>query len=949
MDKKLILKGIDLIKGATIKGDHSNSLIYDAMPWQMVELKDKTKEWKQWNSDWFEWLGLGQVNEKYRRIIKNRMLASGILDMNDYKYGEQEYNYIQDVIKTEDTPLKKFYPLIPSFINVLRGESIKRDFRVYVTCTDRETENEKLAYKLEMVKTIVLQNALQKKQQSLEAMGLVPIPEEEIQQYPPEQQEQLMQMNQQYQQEMDTEQKLVEAEFKYKKYRHILEEYGQLVLNKDRDRFKMGELAHDAFIETLCNSEVAFHLEMLEDDYKPEFLDNAWTFSHQSPHIKYYSEGDYFGWFSYYSVGDIINKFGTKLSEEEYNTLQESVRNFADSDYAKVGIIPDQFRNFPGAYYDASKKYPNSFVDIGKYQHTQNNIIADLKTNSSLSSDQLSALYQNSKNFSSTTPKLFRVMRCYVKSQRKIGWLTKKDLSGLIIYQDWVDENFIVTEKPVYDTSLIKDKSEETLIYGEHIEWTWTNEWRHFVKININNEHPFWKQSYAGSFEPIYLDGERIKFSFSGRSDSPYDIFPPFEGVQYKMKGIRPVSPVELLTPFNILANIAFNRIPDIMFDDIGLALAINKNSIPTNHPGVEAGGDPLETAMENLRVNKVFEFNVDRNIIREQGNAVPLTPQILNLSRIQEGVTYLQLCLQLKEAAGEVIGISRQRLAQAKASETATQTQAGLSYSEVQTEDLFDRFYNRFMPLVYQKMIEAALYYSTISGKTKEFYQNDIQGNTVIDIENLDGMYRKYHIHVKSDIRTKELKQKLEQLFIQNNTTDTSMFDLAQGLIEDDPSIIIENLRKATIKKEEAADKAHQQQMELQQQSIDAAKENQLRIFEQEQKLQQMKNESNEQVALIRALGGVQTDNNKDGQIDAFQNLQLEIKNRALQLQNNMAESSLDFKKKQHEDLVNLKKDELNNKMTIEQKRLAVALANQNKYDDKPLNKEIAKKQGIK
>ena len=60
MDKKLILKGIDLIKGATIKGDHSNSLIYDAMPWQMVELKDKTKEWKQWNSDWFEWLGLGQ-------------------------------------------------------------------------------------------------------------------------------------------------------------------------------------------------------------------------------------------------------------------------------------------------------------------------------------------------------------------------------------------------------------------------------------------------------------------------------------------------------------------------------------------------------------------------------------------------------------------------------------------------------------------------------------------------------------------------------------------------------------------------------------------------------------------------------------------------------------------------------------------------------------------------
>ena len=45
-----------------------------------------------------------------------------------------------------------------------------------------------------------------------------------------------------------------------------------------------------------------------------------------------------------------------------------------------------------------------------------------------------------------------------------------------------------------------------------------------------------------------------------------------------------------------------------------------------------------------------------------------------------------------------------------------------------------------------------------------------------------------------------------------------------------------LQTFKVLNIKKEEAADKAHQQQMELQQQSIDAAKENQLRIFEQEQ-----------------------------------------------------------------------------------------------------------------
>ena len=949
MANDFVVKGREIIKGATINKNFNNNLLYDAMPWQMVNLEDKTSEWKEWNADYFEWIGLREVDNKYKRIIKNRMLASGILDMEDYTIGNEGQSYLNSLISKEETPLKKFYPLIPPFINVLHGEFIKRDIKVFVTCIDRETQDEKLQYKTDMLNKILIEAALKRKQQALAEMGIQPVNPEQLQEMTPEQQQQAQEINERYVQEMETERKIVETERKYKKYRHALEEFGQIVLNRDITRFSMEEKIVEAFIESICNAEVAFHLDMLEDDYVPEFIDNALTFSHKSDSVKYYSEGDYFGWFEYMSVGDIINRHGRRLKEEDFKVLQESVKNFADSNFSSVGLIPDQFRNQPGMYYDTSKPYPKGKTDLAKYQFLQNETISDILTNTTLSSDQLAYIYGNQSKTKSITPKLFRVMRCYFRSQRKIGWLIRKNKAGQITFQGWVDENYKVTEKPIYDFSLTKDKTEENLVYGEHIDWTWTNEWRHVIKINLNNDHPYWKKQEMGeNFKPIYIDGDPIQYNFTGKSASPFEVHPPFEGTQYKMKGVRPVSMVETLSGFQIWANIAFNKIPDIMFDDIGLALAINKATIPLNNPGMESAGDPLENSMENLRVNKVFDFTVDREIIREQGNAAPLVPQVLNLSRIQEGLQYKQLLSELKTEAGEVIGISRQRLAQAKASESATQTQAGINYSETQTEYFFDRFSNEFMPRIYQKMIEAAMYYASISGTARAAYQTSEEGNVLLELEDLQGTFRQYLVTCQYNSRIKEVQQKLETLFMNNNTTGTHMYDLALGVSESNPATIMENLRKSKAKMEQQQEEEAQRQQQMQQQAEEAATQRQRELFEHQENIQRMRDESQERQAMIRALGGLQSDNDKDGQLDAYENLQLHIQQMQNSIQNQMGQSTLDFKKKQHQDNMDYQNRALSVKESIEQKKLAAALANQNSKDDKALNKQIAKKQGV-
>ena len=55
-----------------------------------------------------------------------------------------------------------------------------------------------------------------------------------------------------------------------------------------------------------------------------------------------------------------------------------------------------------------------------------------------------------------------------------------------------------------------------------------------------------------------------------------------------------------------------------------------------------------------------------------------------------------------------------------------------------------------------------------------------------------------------------------------------------------------------------------------------------------------------------------------------------------------------LAFDKQKHKDNTNLAKDQLASKTAIEQKKLAVAIVNQNSKDDKKLNKKVAKSQGV-
>lgn len=930
---KFILQSKDLIKGYVTKGSFGNILL-DMSPWQMVSLDEKTEDWEQWNADWFEAIGLSQIKGQARKIIKNRRMAAGILDIEDYMPGSQDYGYITEVLMPDGNidALQMFYPLAPPILKVLLGEQLKRDNKVLVEAVDSQTQNEKLEYKQELVNNILLDKALKQKEKALQQMGLSPEDPN---------------TKQQFMEEMDSAKKLAEAQNKYKKYRHTAEKWGQHKLNEVIAKYRLEEVENEAFLESLINAKEFWHIDMHEKDFKVELLDNANCFYHTSPDVKYVSEGDYFGWFSYCSAGDIINSHGSELKEHHLEAIKDTMNKVVGADTAM--IVPDHWKDFPGAYYDTSKPFPQGATNIPLAQaNTDIALRREFGLPGPGNTDGYST--QDYVNMSTNktsligAPKMFRKMRVYWRSQRKIGWLTKIDREGNVLPGSWIDENFKVTVDPVYDNSVTNKNTKDNLIYGEHIDWTWVNEWRHIIKISTNGDHSYWRNHEYG-FEPIYLDGKPTKFQFKGQ-DNPFECYPPVEGCEFKQKGVKAVSLIDLLKPDQITYNICKNKVPQIMSRDIGIALLLNREIIPRDYFGQESNGDPIDAYLDSIQKNKIIDFTINSEHLRQGLQSTALKPEAVNLSLIGEAVTYMELSRFVKEDAMELVGITRQRLGQAKPGETATGINAGVNFSEAQTEPYFYQHNVDLMPRVYQRILEACQYYAVINGEDNASYVNSDEENEFQRIEGLNNLLRDFRIYCNNKPRQKEIKKKLQDLLIQDTTMGATILEKAKGLITDNSADFLEMLREAQIRKEELEQKATEAQERMQKEKIQAERDKLI----QEQGFEANQNEldriSAEKIASAQIDAKIQQDGAQPQDNSLLVNSQL--KQQQINSTNSNNQTKLDFDKKVHQDNMNLKEREITLKAAIEQKKLAASLANQTSKDDKALNDQIAKNQGI-
>ena len=905
-----VLNAMDLKSGQ--KAEH-NKLGTLTQPIQFLPRNKKDEEWAAWNMDWYEFEGVKQVKRNARRLLKNYKLAKGIIDKTDYIVEEDnEYADLVDQLTTEDeTALEiKFYPIIPNVINVLTGEFAKRYSKVTFRAVDDVSYNEMYEMKRSMIEETLFAEAELELANKLMAQGMDPQSEEMQQAL-----------------SRDTLKTLPEIEdFFRKDYRSLVEEWANHQLRVDVERFKMQELEERAFRDMLITDREFWHFKMNEDDYDIELWNPVLTFYHKSPDVRYISQGNYVGKFDMMSVADAIDKFGYLMTEDQMKDLENIYPSRAAA-YPIGGLQND------GSFYDATKSPEWNSIENGslgyrQFISTYGGPVGNGDTISDILSHSEDFLDQGNKN-------LLRVSTIYWKSQRRVGHLTKIFEDGRIM-QDIVDESFKVTEKPLYNTTIRKQKTKDTLIYGEHVDWIWINETWGGVKISPNNP-AYWGQKPNGAFDPIYLginqnEIGRLQFQFKG-DNTIYGCKLPVEGAVFSDRNTRSVSLVDLMKPYQIGYNIVNNQISDILVDELGTVIMLDQNAIPRHSLGEDWGKNNLAKAYVAMKDFQMLPLDTS---ITNTENALNFQHyQVLNLEQTNRLMGRTQLANYFKNQAFESIGINAQRLGGPVSQETATGVTASMNQSYAQTETYFIQHCDNLMPRVHQMRTDLAQYYHSTKPSVRLSYITSEDEKVNFEMNGTDLLLRDLNVFATTKTNHRQTLEQLKQLAMTNNTAGASIYDLGNVLKADNIAEVSHILKESEEKQRKIKDAEMQQMQQMKEAEIQARQQEAQMKMQFEAEENQKDRENRIVQAEIRSAGyGAMQDINQN-QVSDYQDALKDIRETdKYREQMNVKREDRLAKTAMHKDTLKLKKEELQTKREIADKQLQIARENKNKYD---------------
>jgi len=915
-----IYNALQLKAGAKVKRHTWNGL---TRPLQF--LSSKEKEDLNWSSeviDYYEAEGIKQIRKQARRLLKNYKLAQGIIDKTDYIPEESDCPDLVEYLTKDDSSDGaydlKFYPIIPNVINVLTGEFSKRNAKIIFRAVDDISFNEQLEEKRKMIEEVLLVKAYNKIMSKLVEMG-ADLSSEEAQQYLSE----------------ENLKTLPEIEhFFRKKYTSIVEQWATHQYNVDVERFRMNELEAVAFRDSLITDREFWHFKMLEDDYDIEVWNPVFTFFHKSPEVRYISQGDYVGKIDLMSVSDVIDNYGWMMTQEQLESL-EMIHPSKRFKYILPGVQND------GGFYDPSRSdaWNTEFPSLGMRQ---------FKTAlefSSLGDFDIDAIISGEQDlFDSSREDLLRVTTVYWKTQRKVGYLTKITEDGEMI-QDIVSEDYKITDKPIYNTTIYKDKTAGNLVFGEHIDWIWVNEVWGGIKIGPN------RLSHRGDkgdfFDAIYLGPNggkpgRLKFQFKG-DNSLYGCKLPVEGTVFSDRNTRSTSLVDMMKPFQIGYNLVNNQIADILVDELGTIILLDQNTLPRHSLGEDWGKGNFQKAW---MVMKNFQMLPLDTSIANTENALNFQHfQVLNLEQTNRLLGRISLANYFKYQAFEVVGITPQRLGQEISRETAKGIEQSVNASYAQTEHYFTRHSDYLMPRVHQMRTDLAQYYHSTNPSVRLRYSTTLDEKINFEINGTDLLLRDINVFCTTTTNIRELISQLKALALNNNTTGASLYDLGNVLKSDSLSEIQEIIKSAEEKQQQQleADRNHQKEILEMQAEAERIKRQEEQAFEsQENDKERQKDILVAQISAGRFAANSDLDqNNKNDYFDLLDRIE----------STNQFKEQMNFKKEQEINKINLaqqqmqlKREELQARKEISDKQLQIAKENKNRYDVKGGDKDKSK-----
>lgn len=909
-----VLNAMQIKSGAKGEGYPTSSSL--TQPIQFLPAKKKDDDWRAWNMDWLELQGLEFLRLNARRLLKNYKLAKGIIDKTDYIVEEDnEYKDLMDVLTKEDNSALelKFYPIIPNVINVLSGEFSKRYSKVQFRAVDDLSYNELLEAKRMQVEENLLADAEAKLIAKMLEMGMDPNSEEAKQQMSPENIKSLPEIE----------------DFFSKDYRSLVEEWASHQTNVDEERFKMQELEERAFRDMLITDREFWHFRMLEDDYDIELWNPVLTFYQKSPDTRYISDSNFVGKIDLMTVADVVDRYGYLMTKDQLESLQK-IYPARSAMYQVNGYQND------GSYYDPSRshKWNTQMPGLAYRQYASN-----WSNDPAKGGDVISSILNEGEDVTAWGEgELMRVTTCYWKTQRKVGHLTKIEKDGEIT-QEIIDETFKVTVKPVYDTSIFKNKNRENLLEGEHIDYFWINEVWGGVKIGPNLPAMWRSNMSADNINPIYLGIDRTKpgrlpFQFKG-NETLYGCKLPVEGRVFSDRNTRSTSLVDLMKAYQVGYNMVNNQIADILVDELGTVIMFDQNALPRHSMGEDWGKSNYAKAWTAMKDFSMLPLDTS---ITNTENATNFNHyQTLNMEQTNRLMSRIQLANYFKQQCFDAIGINPQRLGAPIGQETATGVVQALNQSYAQTETYFTQHSDNLMPRVHQMRTDLAQFYYSTNPSVRLSYISSEAEKVNFTINGTDLLMRDFNIFCTTKTNHRQTLEQLKQLAMTNNTSGASIYDLGNIIKADSIAEVSDILKDAETKQLAQRQQEMQQQQQMQQEQIQAKQQEEQMKLQFEQQENEKERQKDITVAEIRASGyGAMQDINQNMQSD-FQDSLEDIRKRAEYRETmNFKRQDAATKNAMQTQKLEIEREKLSTQRDIANKNLEIARENKNKYDVK-------------
>lgn len=850
-----ILSGYDLYKGKKLRDNGFSSGSY-FQPLQMLPSKQKDLSWCSAMANYVDYQSQKQIRENANWMMKNYKLAVDRIEKTDYIEMDKEYADMIGALEKQagkeiESMELKNYPFASVIINILIDEFAKRASHMTFDDKSEIAANEMLEQKRVNIEKSLEAKAAINILLKMQQMGISPDSKEG--------QEQLS---------SQAIQSLPEIQKYYNKtYRNIYQEWAEHQMQVDNERFAIPELEKDQFRNMLITDREFWHLRMMDNDYCLETWNPPQVAYRKSPSTRYISDASWVCNIDYFTVPDVIDREGWKMSEEQLLSLN-TIHGARAASYALDAKDPDQ-------YYRGDKSYEWNRTGPGLGMRQA---LSMLDGAIGFGGDMTKAILNEGEDVVNINGEfMVRVSTMYWKTQRKFYHLTKTDENGNII-QDIVGEDYKVTVKPMYNTVLFKEKSKENLVYGEHLDPLWVNETYGCVRIGTNAPAMGW-QGTAATFAPIYLgiNGStpgRLKFQFKGENNL-YGSKLPVEGRIYNDHNTKSTAFLDKIKPWQIGYNVSTNLVQDTMINDYGVILAMDPAAIPKHSLGEDWNG--LASTLAVIKTGGILPFNTVRGTDGQMIGHEPL--RRLDLSQTERILGLMRISDWFKMSGLDSVGMNPQRTGTPIDKEqTATGVNQAIAASYSHTEYLFSQHCDDLMPRVHQMRTDAAQFYNSTNPSVRLQYITGNDEKAFFEIDGTKLMGRDFNVKCKTTVNSRAIKQKVEQMLI-NDSSGTDLFDKIKAI--ETPILSELNNQIDAIQKRIQDEAAQKQQAE--QQAQKAEQDHQMQLLQETQQFRAEQSDLNRQekryetelMAAARAAGSTPPQAGEDAYQEATQKLQ--------------------------------------------------------------------------